>query len=52
MGTAVTDASGVATLSDVTTSAPVGTETGAVAASYAGGTNYNSSTGTGDLIVS
>ena len=51
-GTAVTNSSGVATLTGIATSEPVGTYTGVVGASFAGDTNYTSSTGTGDLVVS
>ena len=53
VGTAVTDSTGVASLSGVATSDPVGTHTGAVVASYAGGTDYlAASDATGDLVVS
>jgi hypothetical protein len=51
VGTAATDASGVATLTGVPTSDPVGTKTGAVVASYAGATDFLAGTGTGDLVV-
>jgi hypothetical protein len=52
VGTAMTDTTGIATLTGVATSDPVGTHTGAVVASFAGDTNYVSSSGTGDLVVS
>jgi len=40
VGTAVTNSSGVATLTGVATSDGLGTDTGGVVASFAGGTNY------------
>ena len=52
LGTATTNASGVATLSGVATSDPVGTHTGAVTVSFAGTTNFGASAGTGNLVVS
>jgi hypothetical protein len=51
-GSATTGTDGVATVNNVATSDPVGTHTGVVGASFAGDTNYSSSTGTGDLTVS
>jgi hypothetical protein len=51
-GVATTDSSGVATLSDVPTTAPVGTDTDGVAAFFAGNINAKSSTGIGSLTVS
>jgi hypothetical protein len=52
VGTAVTDNNGIATLTGVPTSDPVGTKTGAVVAKFAGDTDYLTSQGTGDLTVS
>jgi hypothetical protein len=52
VGTATTNSSGVATLANVASSAPVGTDTGAVGASFTGDMNFLSSTGSGDLVVS
>ena len=52
VGTATTDSTGVATLSDVSTSDATGTDTGGIVASYAGDSNYNTSSGTGSLVVS
>ena len=53
VGTATTDSSGVATLLFNPANAdPVGTHTGVVAANFAGDTNYASTSGTGDLVVS
>jgi hypothetical protein len=53
VGSAVTDSTGVATLSSVATTDAVGTHTGAVVASYAGSTNYlPAANATGDLVVS
>ena len=52
VSTAVTNASGVATLTGVPTSDSEGTHTGAVVANYTATTDYNTSTGTGDLVVS
>jgi Bacterial Ig-like domain (group 3) len=51
-GTAVTDSSGVAKLTGVATSGPVGPDTGAVVASFAGDIGNKPSNGTGDLVVS
>jgi hypothetical protein len=51
VGTATTDNSGVATLTGVATANGVGTDSGGVVANFAGNTNYQSSQGTGDLIV-
>jgi hypothetical protein len=51
-GTDVTSSSGVATSNDVTTTDAVGTDTGGVTVAFAGNTDYASSDGTGDLIVS
>jgi hypothetical protein len=52
VGTAMTNSSGVATLMNVPTSKPVGTDTGAVVATYTATTNFSGSSGTGDLVVS
>jgi len=52
VGTATTTSSGIATLTGVATTDAVGTHTGAVVASFAGDSNYNSSSGTGALTVS
>jgi hypothetical protein len=52
VGTAVTGTNGLVTLSGVATSAAVGTETGGVVVTFAGDDDYDSSQGTGDLIVS
>jgi hypothetical protein len=52
VGTATTNSSGVATLSNVATSDPTGTHTGAVVAKFTATTNLLASTGTGDLVVS
>jgi hypothetical protein len=51
-GTALTDASGVATLTNVATTDATGTVTGAVAASFAGNLQNKPSEGSGDLVVS
>jgi len=52
-GMATTNSSGVAMLTGVATSDPVGTKTGAVVAGFAGDSNYNAATnGTGNLTVS
>jgi hypothetical protein len=51
-GTALTDSSGVATLSGVPTSDPAGTTTGAVVASFAGDKNFKPSQATGDIVNS
>jgi hypothetical protein len=52
-GTAVTDSTGVATLTTpFPTTEAVGTATGAVVASFAGNLHNRSSSGTGDLVVS
>ncbi len=51
VGTAVTGTNGVATLTGVATTDAVGTHTGAVVVNYAATTNYGSSQGTGNLIV-
>jgi len=52
VGTQTTDSSGVAKLTGITTSDPVGTKTGAVVASFAGDSNYNAApNGTGNLTV-
>ena len=48
-GTALTDSSGVATLSGVTTTDAAGITTGAVVASFAGHINYKPSQATGDI---
>ncbi len=50
-GIAVTNSSGVATLSGVTASNAVGTDTGGVVASFNGNINYEPSYGSGDLTV-
>jgi hypothetical protein len=52
VGTATTNSSGVATLMNVPTSAPVGTEPNAVVATYTATTNYTGNSGTGNLVVS
>jgi hypothetical protein len=52
VGTAVTNSSGVATLSGVTTTDGVGTDTGGVTVTFAGDDDYVTSNGTGDLVVS
>jgi hypothetical protein len=52
VGTATTNSSGVATLSNVTTSQGVGTDTNGVVASFAGSTSYATTTTTGNLVVS
>lgn len=52
VGSATTDLNGVATLSGVANSDSVGTHTGVVGASFAGDSDFTSSTGTGDLVVS
>jgi hypothetical protein len=51
VGAATTNSSGVATLSGVTTTDPVGTHNGAVVATFAGDTNYIVSNATGNLVV-
>ena len=51
-GTTTTNSSGVATLTGVANSQPVGTYPGAVVATFGGNTSYQSSTGTGSLVVS
>jgi hypothetical protein len=51
-GVALTDSSGVATLSDVATADAAGTDTGGVVAYYAGSIENKTSAGTGDLTVS
>jgi hypothetical protein len=51
-GTAVTDSSGVATLTGVPTSDSAGTVTGAVVASFAGDSTNKLSQNSGDLVVS
>ncbi|MGO9469656.1 MAG: beta strand repeat-containing protein [Isosphaeraceae bacterium] len=51
VGNATTNSSGVATLTGVATSDPVGTDPNGVAASFAGDSNYTASNGTGDLTV-
>ncbi|MFO0888837.1 MAG: Ig-like domain-containing protein [Isosphaeraceae bacterium] len=51
-GTAVTDSSGVATLTGVPTFDPAGTSTGAIVVSFAGSARYRTVTATGDLAVS
>jgi len=51
-GTALTNSSGVATLSDVATSDAVGTDTGGVLAYYAGSIQFKTSAASGDLTVS
>ena len=51
-GVAVTDSSGVATVSDIPTSDAVGTDTGGVFAYFAGDINVKSSIASGDLTVS
>src|SRR5271166_4040611 len=50
-GTAVTDSSGVATLTGVPTSDAVGTDTGGIVASFAGDSTNKLSQNTGDLVV-
>ncbi len=52
VGTAVTDANGLAILTGVPTSDPAGTDPGGVVANFGGDTNYNPSQGVGDLTVS
>ncbi len=52
VGTAVTNSSGIATLTGVPTSDPVGTDPNGVVATFAGDTTYSGSSGTGDLVVS
>jgi hypothetical protein len=52
VGSAVTNSSGVASLTGISTSDTTGTHTGAVVANFAGDTKNSSSTGTGDLTVS
>jgi hypothetical protein len=52
VGPATTNSSGVATLTGIATSDPVGTLPNAVAAAFAGDTSYSSSNGTGTLRVS
>jgi Bacterial Ig-like domain (group 3) len=52
VGTATTDSSGVAVLTDVPTTDAQGTDTNGVVASFAGDTNYTSSSGKGNLVVS
>jgi hypothetical protein len=52
VGPATTDSNGVATLSNIATSDPVGTHPNAVAVAFAGNTSYTSSNGTGTLTVS
>jgi hypothetical protein len=47
----VTDVNGVASLGGVTTSDAVGTDTGGIVVNFAGGSDYNSSSGTGNLVV-
>jgi hypothetical protein len=51
-GQAVTNVSGIATLSDVITTDASGTDTGGVAASFAGDIHFKSTSATGDLVVS
>jgi hypothetical protein len=51
-GTAVTGSDGVATLTGVPTSDAVGTATGAVVATFAGDRAHQSSSNSGDLVVS
>jgi hypothetical protein len=51
-GPATTNSSGVATLTGIATSDPVGTHPDAVAVAFAGNTSYTSSNGTGTLTVS
>ena len=52
VGAAVTSSSGVATLSGVATTDPAGSHAGVVSVSFAGNSNYDASTGTGNLVVS
>jgi hypothetical protein len=52
VGTATTNSSGVATLTGVATSDPVGTHTGAVVASFAGDSSFGAANATGNLVVS
>ena len=52
VGSAVTDATGVASLSGVATTDAVGTVAGGVVASFAGGSSYASSANLGNLVVS
>jgi hypothetical protein len=53
VGSAMTDSSGVATLTGVTTTDDAGTHTDAVVASFAGDADYNAATNaSGDLVVS
>ncbi len=53
VGTAMTDASGVATFPNAPTTDPAGTHTGVVIASFAGDTNFTAApNGTGDLVMS
>jgi hypothetical protein len=51
-GTAMTNSAGVATLTGVATSDPVGTHNNVVVATYAATTNYSGSSGMGNLVVS
>lgn len=51
-GVATTDSKGVATLTGVPTTNPVGTDTGGVVAYFAGNRAYQSASATGDLTVS
>ena len=52
VGTAVTNSSGVATLTGVATTEGLGTDTGGVVASFAGDTNYQAAaSATGNLVV-
>jgi hypothetical protein len=52
VGTAVTNANGIATLSGVPTSDTLGVDTGGVTASFAGDATYAPASGSGDLVVS
>jgi hypothetical protein len=51
-GTAVTDSTGLATLSGVPTSATSGTSTGSVVVTFAGSSSNRAAAGSGDLVVS
>ena len=52
VGTAVTNSSGVATLTGVTTTDDAGTDTGGVVASFAGDSSFGATNASGNLVVS
>ena len=52
VGTAVTNSSGVATLTGVTTTADAGTDTGGLVASFAGDSSFGATNASGNLVVS